>query len=101
MEGMRQLLRGSLGRSLSAMRAEDRLAAAWPVAAGRAMAERGAVIGFEEGVVRVEVADAAWLQQMRSMSEQLRGEMARISGVTVSGIHFLLKNHSEAKRDAR
>jgi predicted nucleic acid-binding Zn ribbon protein len=101
MEGMRQLLRGSLKRSLSAMRAEDRLAAAWPVAAGRAMAERGAVVGFDDGVVRVEVADAAWLQQMRSMSEQLRGEMARISGVAVSGIHFQLKNHSESKRGAR
>ncbi len=94
MEGMRQLLRGSLRRSLSAMRAEDRLAATWPVAAGRAMAERGTVVGFEDGVVRVEVEDAAWLQQMRSMSEQLRGEMARISGVAVSGIHFLLKENS-------
>jgi len=71
MEGMRQLLRGTLRRSLSAMRAEDRLAAAWPVACGRAMAERGAVVGFEDGVVLVAVTDMAWLRQMRSMSEQL------------------------------
>ena len=37
MEGMRGLLRGSLGRSLEAMQEVDRLAAAWPVACGSAM----------------------------------------------------------------
>ena len=46
MEGMRELLRGSLGRSLQAMRPEDKLAAAWPVACGKAMAERGEVVGL-------------------------------------------------------
>ena len=31
LEGMRDLLKGSLGRSLEGLREEDRLAAAWPV----------------------------------------------------------------------
>jgi hypothetical protein len=93
MEAMRELLRGSLGRSLSAMRDEDRLAAAWTVACGRAMAERGAVIGYERGVVRVEVADAIWMRQMISMRGTLEREMARIAGLPVSGIEFALKRH--------
>jgi predicted nucleic acid-binding Zn ribbon protein len=88
MEGMRSLLREVLGKSLSGMRDDDRLAAAWPVACGTAMAERGKVVGYEDGVVQIVVADAAWLQQMRSMSGVLERELAKISGVAVTGIHF-------------
>jgi predicted nucleic acid-binding Zn ribbon protein len=88
LEGMRDLLKGSLGRSLIALREEDRLAAAWPVACGKALAGRGIVVGYADGVVRVQVEDGAWLQQLRSMRGQLAGEMARIAGVRVSEIHF-------------
>jgi predicted nucleic acid-binding Zn ribbon protein len=88
LEGMRDVLKGSLGRSLGALREEDRLAAAWPVACGKALAGHGTVVGYVDGVVRVQVEDGAWLQQLRSMRGQLAGEMARIAGVRVSEIHF-------------
>jgi predicted nucleic acid-binding Zn ribbon protein len=88
LEGMRDLLKGSLGRSLGALQEEDRLAAAWPVACGKALAERGTVVGYVDGVVRVQVEDEAWMQQLMSMRGQLAGEMARIAGVRVSEIHF-------------
>jgi hypothetical protein len=88
MEGMRGVLRGTLGRSLKAMREEDRLAAAWPVACGSAMAGHGDVVGYEAGLVRVVVTDKEWMQQMQSMSAVLQRELARIAGVAVSGIHF-------------
>ena len=88
LEGMRELLKGSLGRSLDALCDEDKLAAAWPVACGRALAERGTVVGYQDGVVRVRVEDGAWLQQLMNMREQIAGELARIAGVTVSEIHF-------------
>lgn len=91
MENMRDLLKGSLGRSLKAMPPEDKLAAAWPVACGRAMADRGNVIGYVDGEVWVEVQDGAWLRQMLSMQGQLAGQMARIAGVKVSKIHFKVK----------
>jgi predicted nucleic acid-binding Zn ribbon protein len=88
MEGMRDLLKDSLGRSLGALRDDDRLAAAWPVACGKAMAGRGAVVGYADGVVRVHVEDVAWLRQLVSMKGQLAREMEQISGVRVSEIHF-------------
>jgi hypothetical protein len=88
LEGMRDLLKGALGRSLEGLREEDRLAAAWPVACGKALAERGVIVGYTDGVVRVQVEDGAWLQQLMSMRRQLAGEMARIAGVRVSEIHF-------------
>ena len=88
MEGMRDLLRGNLGRSLKAMREIDRLAAAWPVACGVALAERGAVVGYDAGVVQVEVVSAAWLQQMMALRTVLVREMGKIAEVRVTGIHF-------------
>jgi hypothetical protein len=92
MEAMRELLRGSMGRSLRMMRDEDRLAAAWAIACGRAMAEHGAVIGYDDGgVVRIEVSDQVWMGQMISLRGILARDMARIAGLPVSGIHFELK----------
>jgi hypothetical protein len=93
LEGMRDLVRGSMGRSLRALADEDKLAAAWPVACGKAMAERGAVVGYIDGVVLLQVSDEVWLRQMLSMQAQLAGELARISGVKVSEIHFEMKRN--------
>ena len=85
MEAMRDVLRGSLGRSLRGISDEDRIAAAWTVACGCAMADRGRVVGYEAGVVRIEVADAVWLRQMISLRSVLEREMARIADLPVSG----------------
>ncbi len=91
MEGMRELLRGTLRRSLRAMAPLDRLAAAWPVACGRAMAERGEVTGYADGSAEICVADSAWLSQMLTMRSILQHDLARISGVPLTGIHFFLE----------
>ena len=96
LEGMRDLLKASLRRSLGALSDEDRLAAAWPVVCGRAMAERGAVVGYVDGIVRVQVEDRAWAHQLMSMRVQIAGELARIAGVRVSEIHF-----EEKRKDGR
>ena len=91
MQAMRELLRGSLARTLAGARDEDRLAAAWTVACGRAMAERGSIAGYQDGVVRIEVTDTVWLRQMEALRTTLEREMARISGVKVKAIEFRLK----------
>jgi hypothetical protein len=91
LENMRSMLRGTLGRSLQALTPEDRLAAAWSVACGRAMAEHGEIIAFFEGTVTVQVSDPAWLSQMLSMRSILQNELARIAKVKVTAIHFEMK----------
>jgi predicted nucleic acid-binding Zn ribbon protein len=96
MEGMRELMKGTLGRSLDSLREEDRLAAAWPVASGRAMAEHGTVASYADGIVRIHVQDGTWLKQMMSMRGQLAGEMARIARVKVKEIHFeMMRNDKQ------
>jgi hypothetical protein len=93
LDGMRDLLKGSLGRSLAGLREEDRLAAAWTVACGKAMSGHGTVVGYSDGIVRVEVEDGVWLRQFLSMRGQLAREMARIAEVRVSEIHFEKKRN--------
>ncbi len=94
MQGMRELLRSSLGKSLSALSPADKLAAAWPVACGRSMAERGTVTGYADGCVTIEVTDPAWLQQMLAMRPQLTVQLRRIASVELREIHFLMSGTS-------
>ena len=93
MEAMRTLLRDSLAQSLRKFREEDRIACAWTIACGRALAERSSIVEFESGVIRVEVADTSWLRQFISMQAQLQSEISRIAEVKVEGIHFELKRN--------
>jgi hypothetical protein len=90
MEAMRDVLRGTLGRSLRGIGEEDRLAAAWTVACGCAMADHGRVIGYQAGVVSIEVSDPVWLRQMLSLRPVLQLEVARIAGLPVTAIEFML-----------
>jgi predicted nucleic acid-binding Zn ribbon protein len=90
MEGMRALLRRELGRSLEAISPDDLFAAAWPIACGKALAARGRVAGYHGDVLQVLVTDSGWAQQMRSMSERLRRELATITGKPISKIDFVV-----------
>jgi hypothetical protein len=91
MQGIRDMLRGSLAHSLRALSDADRLASAWPVACGSAMAGHGEVVAFEQGILSIQVTDATWLSQMISMRTHLQNELARIAAVPVTEIHFQLK----------
>jgi hypothetical protein len=89
MQRMRDLLRGSLSRSLRELSPEDRLAAAWPVACGSALAGHGEVLHLdEEDVLHIRVNGPEWFRQFLAMRSQLAADLARISGVALSGIHF-------------
>jgi hypothetical protein len=98
---MREILRGNLRRSLQAMQEADRLAAAWPVVCGTAMAAHGEVVGYEDGLVLIDVSDADWIRQMLSMQGQIAGELGRIAGVRVSGIHFERKKTAGSRESRR
>jgi hypothetical protein len=86
---MRDVLRDSLRRSLSELPDEDRLAAAWPVACGSALAEHGKVLHLDrENVLHVRVAGASWMQQFLHIRSALANDLGRIAGVRLSAIHF-------------
>jgi hypothetical protein len=89
MQGMRDVLRGSLGRSLRELPDEDRLAAAWPVACGSALAGHAQVLYLDaEGVLHVRVAGVEWMKPFVQMRSALANDLGRIAGVRLNGIHF-------------
>ena len=85
---MRNVLKHSLGRSLAAMPALDRLAAAWPVACGKQMAAHGHVLSFAEGTLTIHVEDPTWLDQMLALRGAIERDLARIAQVPITAIHF-------------
>jgi hypothetical protein len=89
MQRMRELLRGSLGRSLRALPDEDRLAAAWPVACGPALASHAEILHLDaEQVLHIRVIGPEWMQPFLQMRSALASDLGRIAGVPLSGIHF-------------
>lgn len=99
---MREVLRGSLGRSLSTLPEEDRLAAAWPVACGPALAARAEVLGLDgDRVLHVRVLQAAWREQFLQMRSVLTSELGRIAGVRLEAIHFEGQPSAAAQRGGR
>ena len=89
MQGMRDLLRASLGKSLRELPDEDKLAAAWPVACGSALAGHGEVRHLDrEGMLHVRVAGVEWMRQFLQVRSALANDLGRIAGVRLNGIHF-------------
>ena len=103
MQGMRDVLRGALGRSLRELPDEDRLAAAWPVACGSALAGHGEVGHLDrEGVLHVKVVGKEWMQQFLSVRSALANDLGRIAGVKLVGIHFKSRDETpERAKNAR
>lgn len=95
MEGIRSLLKKSLGQSIEALNDMDRLAVAWPVACGKAMAEHASVVDYADGIVRLEAVDDAWMREMMNMKAHLAREMSQIAGVPVKEIRIAIKRNSK------
>ena len=93
MEQLRSALRRSLGRALRALPQEERLAAAWPVVCGAALAKRAEVAGYdpETAALTVAVLHREWMEPFRVIQRQLVGDLARVSGVPVRTIHLVLQ----------
>ena len=93
MQRMRDLLRDSLGRSLRELSDEDRLAAAWPVACGSALASHGEVLHLDaDRVLHIRVDSPVWMQQFLHMRSALANDLARIADVRIDSIRFETPN---------
>lgn len=105
MQAARDYIRTHLARSLSTASPEDRLAAAWTAACGRAMAGHGSIVAYDPATssVRIRVADPTWFQQMTALRSTLIRDLARISGLPVSDVHFELEKNlnTDSPRSAK
>lgn len=90
MQRMRDVIRGSLARSLRVLPEEDRLAAAIPVVCGSALSSHCQVMRLdEEGTLHVLVDGPEWLASLLGMREILKHDLQRVAGVPLAGLHFV------------
>lgn len=99
---MRDLLRGSLARSLRTLPEEDRLAAALTVVCGPALAAHCAVERLDEQrTLHLRVDTSQWLKPLVAMRDVLQRDLARTSGVALHALEFEpLHRRSGARRTA-
>jgi Dna[CI] antecedent DciA-like protein len=64
---------------------------AWPVACGSAVADRTRALSFEEGILRVEVADAGWQRELAALAPRYLAAINRYSAASVRWIEFVVK----------
>ena len=90
MERMRDVIRGSLARSLRLLAEEDRLAAALPVVCGSVLASHCEVERLdEERTLHVRVDSPEWMASLLGMRDILQHDLQRVAGVPLAGLHFL------------
>ena len=71
--------------------ASDAPVLAWPAACGSAVAERTRVLGFAEGILRVEVADKGWRTELQALAPQYLAILNRYVGNRVQRIEFVVR----------
>lgn len=95
---MRDLMRGSLARSLGTLREEDRLAAALPLVCGSALAAHCEVDRLDAGrTLHILVRGREWLAPLLSMREVLRSDLARTAGVSLTDLQFEMGGGGDAR----
>lgn len=70
MEPARDTLIKVVAQALNRLPAAEVPLAAWQFSAGQAVAAKTTALGFENGVLTVEVPDATWRNQLRDMAPQ-------------------------------
>jgi hypothetical protein len=74
---------------------------AWPVVCGSAVAERTRALNFEDGVLRVEVADAGWRSELQVLAPKYLTAINRYTTQIVRRIEFVVTRPPTADQNAR
>ena len=69
---------------------------AWPLACGPTVAARTRSLDFRQGVLRVEVPDAGWRAELKSLAPQYLAVMNRYVAERVERIEFVVGASGEA-----
>ena len=64
---------------------------AWPLVCGSVVAERTQAVHFANGVLRVEVPDAGWRNEMQMLAPRYLANLNRYAGQKVERIEFVIR----------
>jgi hypothetical protein len=74
---------------------------AWPLVCGSAVAERTRALGFEAGILRIEVADAGWKAELQSLAPRYLAGINQYSTETVYRIEFVVAGQANLEKQSR
>jgi hypothetical protein len=74
---------------------------AWPVVCGSRVAERTRALGYESGVLRVEVSDAGWKSELQTLAPRYLAMINRYTTERVSRIEFVVAPQTSADQKVR
>jgi predicted nucleic acid-binding Zn ribbon protein len=63
---------------------------AWPLACGSAVADRTRALGFQDGILHVEVADAGWKSELQALAPRYLATINRSTPEPVRRIEFVI-----------
>jgi len=90
MQHGRAALQKIMGEVLDGAPASEAPSLAWPLVCGPGVAKRTRVLGFRGGVLRVEVPDVAWRNQLTSLLPKYLDALNQTITAQVKHILFLL-----------
>lgn len=88
LESIRTGLRNVMKDLLRAQPLEEAARMAWPVVCGKDVAARTKAVVFADGVVTVEVPDAAWRKQLTSLASRYISAYEALLGHVVKEVRF-------------
>lgn len=74
----------------SVRRATNSPVLAWPLACGSAVAGRTQAVSFAHGVLRVEVPDVGWRNELKQLAPRYLSALSRFSAENVDRIEFVV-----------
>jgi predicted nucleic acid-binding Zn ribbon protein len=84
--GLEKLLAHSLRQAASG----EAALLAWPLACGSAVAERTRALGFDDGVLCIEVADTGWKSELQALAPRYLAIINRYTREPVRRIEFVV-----------
>jgi Dna[CI] antecedent, DciA len=80
-----------IAKALHRVPAQESALLAWPVACGSAVADRTRVLGFFDGILRIEVGDAGWRRELAALAPRYLAVINKYSATSVKRIEFVVK----------
>ena len=90
MDSARGALQKLVADVLNRLPAERVPVESWQFVCGRQVAQRTQAVSFAEGVLRVEVPDAGWREQLQELSARYLAGLNQYSRIAVKRIEFIV-----------
>jgi len=87
--------------SLRQMPAAEAPLIAWPLVCGSAVADRTRALGFEAGILRIEVADAGWRAELQTLAPRYLAGINQYTTETVYRIEFVIAGQVPLEKKPR